>query len=55
MKKMNEQQLDLLFSQYVDGLLSERETQAVKSLVATDVSAKHRVEELQKLKALLAS
>ncbi len=55
MKKMNEQKLDILLSQYVDGMLSEREVQKVESLLAMDASARQQVEELKRLKGLLVS
>ena len=54
MKKMNEQKLDALLSQYVDGVLSEQEAQQVESLLAVDTSAKQKVVELKNLKRLLA-
>jgi hypothetical protein len=55
MKKMNKQKLDALLSQYVDGVLSEQEAQKVESLLAMDTSAQQCVEELKRLKELLAS
>ena len=55
MKKMNEQQMDDLLSQYVDGRLSEIEAQKVESLLALDISGQQRVKELRRLKELLAS
>ena len=55
MKKMNEQQMDRLLSQYVDGRLSEIEVQKVESFLALDTSARQRVKELRRLKDLLAS
>jgi len=55
MKKMNEQQIDHLLSQYVDGRLSEIEVQKVESFLTLDISVQHRVKELRRLKDLLAS
>jgi hypothetical protein len=55
MKKMNEQQMDHLLSQYVDGRLSEIEVQKVESFLALDTSAQQRVKELKRLKDLLRS
>ena len=55
MKKMNEQQMDHLLSQYVDGKLSEIEVQKVESFLALDISARQRVKELRRLKDLLTS
>lgn len=55
MKKLNKQQIDRLLSQYVDGALSEGETQYVKSLITLDASVRQRVNELTRLKSLLAS
>jgi hypothetical protein len=55
MKKMNEQQMDHLLSQYVDDRLSEIEVQEVESFLALDTSAQQRVKELRRLKDLLTS
>jgi hypothetical protein len=55
MKKMNEQILDALLSQYVDGILSEQDMKKVESLLAADMSARQHVAELKRLKILLAS
>jgi hypothetical protein len=55
MKKMNEKKLDALLSHYVDGVLSETERLQVESLLEADPSAKRHVEELKRLKVLLAS
>ncbi|MGA3286472.1 MAG: hypothetical protein ABSD46_03505 [Bacteroidota bacterium] len=55
MKKMNEQKMDHLLSQYVDGRLSEIEVQKVESFLALDTSARQRVKELRRLKDLLTS
>jgi hypothetical protein len=55
MKRMNEQQMDHLLSQYVDGSLSEIEIQKVKALLALDILAQQRVRELKQLKDLLTS
>ncbi|MGD0038320.1 MAG: hypothetical protein ABSC53_13625 [Bacteroidota bacterium] len=55
MKKMKEQKLDALLSQYIDGALSEKEAQQVESLLAEDESVRKHVAELKNLKILLAS
>jgi hypothetical protein len=55
MKKINEQQMDHLLSQYVDGRLSEVEVQKVESFLALEISAQQRVKELRRLKELLTS
>ena len=55
MKKMNEQKLDVLLSQYIDGALTGKELQQVESLLVEDASARQHVAELKRLKILLAS
>jgi hypothetical protein len=55
MKKMKKEQLDSLLSLYVDGDLSEKDTQQVESILAEDASARQQVAELKRLKHLLAS
>jgi hypothetical protein len=55
MKKMKEQKLDALLSQYIDGTLSEKEAKQVESLLAVDESARQHVAELKSLKILLTS
>jgi hypothetical protein len=55
MKILKKEKLDILLSQYVDGILSEKDTQQVESLLATDESARQQVEELRNLKQLLGS
>ena len=55
MKKINEQKLDALLSQYIDGTLSEKEVRQVESLLAEDESVREHVSELKNLKILLAS
>jgi len=55
MKRMNKQQLHQLLSQYVDGVLSEPESQDVETILKMDASARKSVEELRRLKGLLAS
>ena len=55
MKKMIKDKLDVMLSQYVDGVLSEKEKQQVESLLAADASARQQVAELKNLKILLAS
>jgi hypothetical protein len=54
-KKMNKKKLEILLSQYIDGMLSEQEARKVESLLTADTVASQRVEELKRLKALLAS
>jgi hypothetical protein len=54
MRKINEQKLDALLSQYIDGTLSEKEVQQVESLLAKDESVRKHVAELKNLKILLA-
>ena len=53
MRKMKEQKLDALLSQYIDGTLSEKEAQQVESLLAEDESVRKHVAELKNLKILL--
>jgi hypothetical protein len=55
MKKMKNEKLDALLSQYVDGVLSEKEAREVESLLAVDASARQHVAELKNLKHLLSS
>ncbi len=55
MRKINEQKLDALLSQYIDGTLSEKEVRQVESLLAEDESVRKHVSELKNLKILLAS
>jgi hypothetical protein len=55
MKKMIKEKLDVMLSHYVDGVLSEKETQQVELLLAEDASARKQVAELKNLKILLAS
>jgi len=55
MRKMKEQKLDALLSQYIDGTLSEKEAQQVESLLAEDESVRKHAAELKNLKILLAS
>jgi hypothetical protein len=52
---LKQEKLNALLSQYVDGALSENETQEVESLLASDASARTYVAELRKLKLLLAA
>jgi hypothetical protein len=53
MKKRNEQQRDVLLSQYVDGTLSEQEIRDIESILSIDSSARKKIEELKSLKKLL--
>ena len=53
MKKIKK--LDALLSQYIDGMLSEQESQKVESLLTMDTPARKHTEELRRLKELLAS
>ena len=55
MKKMVKDKFDVMLSQYVDGVLSEKETHLVESLLAENASARQQVAELKNLKILLAS
>jgi hypothetical protein len=55
MKIIDKEKLDALLSQYVDAVLSERERQQVESLLAADATARQQVEELKRLKKILAS
>jgi hypothetical protein len=55
MKKMNDQMLHALLSQYVDGALSKEEAKQVESLLTMDPSARQQVAELKYLKTLLAA
>ena len=55
MKKMKKEKMDILLSQYVDGVLSEKDAQQVESLLAMDASARQQVADLKYLKHLLGS
>jgi hypothetical protein len=55
MKKMNEQQIDQLLSQYIDGVLSEKEILEVESLLESDFAIRLRMQELKHVRALLMS
>jgi hypothetical protein len=55
MKNVNEQRLDSLLSQYIDGSLSESEVRKVESFLAMDTSAREKLEELRRLKELLGT
>ncbi|MBN1396893.1 MAG: hypothetical protein JXA06_02570 [Bacteroidetes bacterium] len=55
MKKMNEQRMDELLSQYVDGRLSENELKEVEAMLSENASARKRLKDLLVLKDLLAS
>lgn len=55
MKIENEQQLDLLLTQFLDGALSESERKEIESFVQMDISAQKKLEELKRLKELLGA
>jgi len=55
MKQMVQEQWELLFSQYVDGVLSKEDQTLVEERLKSDTSAQKYVEELRRLKLLLAS
>jgi hypothetical protein len=55
MKNVNEQRLDSLLSQYIDGSLSENEVHEVETFLAMDTSAREKLEELRRLKELLGT
>jgi hypothetical protein len=55
MKKISQEKLDLLLSQYIDGTLPAEEVRKVESILNMDMTARKRVEELKRLKELLAS
>jgi len=55
MKKINEQKMDQLLSQYIDGGLTKDELQKIEFLISKDISVQHRLRELKRLKELLVS
>lgn len=55
MKKISKQKLNTILSHYIDGIQTPSESQLVESLLSEDPSVRRQVEELQRLKALLAS
>jgi hypothetical protein len=55
MKQMLQEQWELLFSQYIDGILSKEDQAFVEERLKSDTSAQAYVEELRRLKSLLGS
>jgi hypothetical protein len=55
MKRMNKQNLSKKLSLYIDAVLSEQEMKEMESLIEQDSSLRQEVEELRKVKQLLAS